>query len=150
MPSIAQLLPLPGKDHEQKCIKLGIIRRAREIKMPADLMMLCLFHPLNGVSLVAVSTVAFANEYIVVVTLLPDSVTADEVLETYRRRWQVEIHFKRLKSIPGFGDLPKKNPAASQAWLNGKIMVALLIEAFIAKASFSPGNPIKYRPQYMA
>ncbi|MDR2019178.1 MAG: hypothetical protein LBQ14_00245, partial [Treponema sp.] len=49
-----------------------------------------------------------------------------------------------------FGDLPKKNPAASEAWLNGKIMVALLIEAFIAKASFSPGNQIEYPPQYMA
>jgi IS4 transposase len=75
-------------------------------------------------------TVLF-NEYIVFVTSLPDSVTADEVLETYRRRRQVEINFKRLKSILDFGDLPKKNPAASQAWLNGKIMAALLIEAFI-------------------
>jgi IS4 transposase len=78
------------------------------------------------------------NEYVVVVTSLPDSVTAEEVLETYRWRRQVEIRFKRLKSILDFGDLPKKNPAASEAWLNGKITVALLIEAFIAKASFSP------------
>jgi hypothetical protein len=351
MPSIAQLLPLLGKDYERKCIELGIIRRAREIKTPADLMMLCLFHLLNGVSLVAVSTVAFTlkignfsdvafmkkfamcgewfkqisaglalsglisyrkpaclegrrvlavdasdvvekgrsgktyrlhyatdlhtmtsdtfkitkeevgeslanfdfrqgdlviadraygtlnglnhcrncgadyilrlrtncftvydengntfdiaggfvhlrsgesseaavfavlpdktripvricvkrkdkegceksrerldrrasrkgnklqektvafNELIVVVTSLPASVSADEVLEAYRWRWQVEIHFKRLKSILDFGDLPKKNPVTSEAWLNGKIMVALLIEAFIAKVSFSP------------
>jgi IS4 transposase len=83
------------------------------------------------------------NEYIVVVTSLVNSVTPDEVLETYRRRRQVEIHFKRLKSILDFGDLPKKNPAASEAWLNGKIMVALVIEAFIAKASFFPCNRIE-------
>jgi hypothetical protein len=89
-------------------------------------------------------TVLF-NEYIVVVTSLANSVTPDEVLETYRWRRQVEIHFKRLKSIPDFGDLPKKNPVASEARLNGKIMVALLIEAFIAKASFSPGNRIEYQ-----
>jgi hypothetical protein len=63
---------------------------------------------------------------------------------------QVEIHFKRLKSIPDFGDLPKKNPAASEARLNGKILAALLIEAFIAKASFSPDNQIEHRRQYMA
>jgi hypothetical protein len=31
-----------------------------EIKTPADLMTRCLFHPLNGVSLAAVGTVAFA------------------------------------------------------------------------------------------
>ncbi|MDR2444587.1 MAG: IS4 family transposase, partial [Spirochaetaceae bacterium] len=84
-----------------------------------------------------------------VVTSLPLSVSADEVLETYRWSRQVEIHFKRLKSILDFGDLLKKNPAASEAWLNGKIMVALLIEAFIAKASFSPCNQNKYPPQYM-
>jgi hypothetical protein len=78
------------------------------------------------------------HEYVVVVPSLPDSVTAEEVLETYRRRWQVGIRFKRLKSILDFGDLPKKNPTASQAWSNGKITAALLIEAFTAKASFSP------------
>ncbi|MDR2246772.1 MAG: transposase, partial [Treponema sp.] len=94
-------------------------------------------------------TVAF-NEFIVVVTSLPHSVSADEVLETYRLSWQVEIHFKRLKSILDFGDLPKKNPAASEAWLNGKILVALLIEAFIAKASFSPDNRIECQRRYMA
>jgi hypothetical protein len=38
MPSIAQLLPLLGEDYERKCIELGIIQRAREIKTPADLM----------------------------------------------------------------------------------------------------------------
>jgi hypothetical protein len=60
MPSIAQLLPLPGEDYQRICIEPGIIRRAREIKTPAGLMTLCLFHPLNGVSLIAVSTSAFA------------------------------------------------------------------------------------------
>jgi IS4 transposase len=48
------------------------------------------------------------NEFIVVATSLTSSVSAEEVLETYRRRWQVEIHFKRLKSILDMGDLPKK------------------------------------------
>jgi transposase len=90
------------------------------------------------------------NECIVVVTSLPASVSTDEVLETYRWRWQVEIHFKRLKSILDFGDLPKKNPVASEAWLNGKIMAALLIEAFIAKASFPPCDQNEYQAQYMA
>jgi hypothetical protein len=60
MPSIARLLPLPGKDYQRKRIKLGIIRRVREIKTPADLMTLRLFHPLNGVPLAAVGTAASA------------------------------------------------------------------------------------------
>jgi hypothetical protein len=60
MPSTAPLLPLLGEDYERKCLELGIIQRARAIKTPADLMMLCLFHPLNGEPLMAASTVTFA------------------------------------------------------------------------------------------
>jgi len=77
------------------------------------------------------------NEYIVVVTSLGKNISAGQVLSTYRLRWQVEIYFKRLKSILDFGELPKKRPENSLAWLNGKLMVALLIESIIAK-SFSP------------
>jgi len=77
------------------------------------------------------------NQYIVVVTSLEDTVPAEEVLALYRLRWQVEIAFKRLKSILDFGELPKKKLEHSLAWLNGKLMVALLIESVIAR-SFSP------------
>jgi len=77
------------------------------------------------------------NTYIVVVTSLVDEISAEQVLFAYRLRWQVEIHFKRLKSILDFGELPKRTPENSLSWLNGKLMVALLIESVISK-SFSP------------
>jgi IS4 transposase len=78
------------------------------------------------------------NEYIVVVTSLSEeTASAEQILALYRLRWQVEIYFKRLKSILDFGELPKKKPEHSLAWLNGKLMVALLIESVIA-SSFSP------------
>jgi len=78
------------------------------------------------------------NEYIIVATSLPSTVTTDGVLETYRLRWQIEILFKRLKSILDFGELPKKKEESSLAWLNGKLMVALLIEHFLGTSLFSP------------
>jgi hypothetical protein len=78
------------------------------------------------------------NEYIIVVTNLDDSISADEVLEAYRLRWQVEIYFKRLKSILDFGELPKRREGSVIAWLNGKLMIALLIEIVISKVSFPP------------
>lgn len=78
------------------------------------------------------------NNYIVVVTTLPDTVTCHEVLETYRFRWQVEIYFKRLKSLLDFGQLPKRREESIIAWLNGKMMLALLIEKSIASKAFSP------------
>jgi IS4 transposase len=90
------------------------------------------------------------NEYIVLVTSLPSKITKDEVLETYRLRWQVENYFKRLKSILGFGELPKKREEASLAWLNGKMMVALLIETLIAGSFFSLKWRAESEAEYMA
>jgi len=78
------------------------------------------------------------NEYIVLVTALPESIAAEQVLQAYRLRWQVEIYFKRLKSILDFGELPKRRPDSVFAWLNGKLMVALLIEKIISGNDFSP------------
>jgi len=78
------------------------------------------------------------NEFIIVVTNVEESVSAEEILNAYRFRWQVEIHFKRLKSILDFGELPKRRAGSVVSWLSGKLMIALLIELVIAKASFSP------------
>ena len=84
------------------------------------------------------STYAF-NEYIVLCTSLDRTIiTAEEVVELYRYRWQVELYFKRLKSILGYGELPKKSEKSIFSWLNGKLMIALLIESIIGRAVFSP------------
>ena len=84
------------------------------------------------------STYAF-NEYIVLCTSLDRTIiTAEEVVELYRYRWQVELYFKRLKSILGYGELPKKSEKSIFSWLNGKLMIALLIESIIGRADFSP------------
>jgi len=78
------------------------------------------------------------NDYIVVVTALPDKISGRDILELYRLRWQVEIYFKRLKSIMDFGELPKRRQDSAEAWLNGKLMVALLIERLMSKKNFPP------------
>jgi len=77
------------------------------------------------------------NKSIIVVTSLPETITAAQIMESYRLRWQVEICFKRLKSILDFGELPKKTDGSTMSWLCGKLMVALLIESVMAR-SFSP------------
>jgi IS4 transposase len=51
-----------------------------------------------------------------------------EVLELCRRRWQIELLFKRLKSLALIGHVPKHDPRSSRAWLYGKLLVALLAE----------------------
>jgi hypothetical protein len=78
-------------------------------------------------------------QYFRVWTSLPDPFEPDQILEAYRLRWQVELAFKRMKSILGFGHLPKKDPASARAWLHGKLFVSLLAEHLIAAADvFSP------------
>ena len=56
---------------------------------------------------------------------------ATAVLAWYRCRWQIERYFKRMKSILGLGDLPKKRDASCRAWLHGKLLVALLLERLL-------------------
>lgn len=78
-------------------------------------------------------------QYFSVWTSLPSEFEPDQVLEAYRLRWQVELAFKRMKSVLGFGHLPKKDPASTRAWLHGKLFVSLLAEHLIAAADdFSP------------
>jgi hypothetical protein len=80
-----------------------------------------------------------AAQYFMVWTSLPDSYASASVLEFYRLRWQIELVFKRMKSIMGLGHLPKADPVSCRAWLHGKLFVALLVERMIGIAnSFSP------------
>ena len=76
-------------------------------------------------------TIEYAK-YIVVFTMLPVSdFTTKEVLDWYRLRWQIELIFKRLKSLTGLGHLPKYDEASARAWLHGKLFVGLMIEKLI-------------------
>ena len=69
-----------------------------------------------------------ATGYLMLVTSLPAAVPASEVLEAYRLRWQVELAFKRLKSLLGLDRLPAKSAALARSWLLAHLIVALLIE----------------------
>jgi len=84
----------------------------------------------------------FMNNYIVVVTSLIDceKITAKEILDTYRLRWQVELYFKRLKSLLSFGDMPNKTPGNIETWLNAKLVAAILLEITTASVDFSPSG----------
>ncbi len=75
-------------------------------------------------------------KYIIVFTNYPEEYFSDfEILEWYRSRWQVELTFKRFKSIAQLGHLPKHNDDSAKAWLYGKLFVALLTEKLIKHAS---------------
>jgi hypothetical protein len=70
-------------------------------------------------------------EYFMVWTTVGKAVTPSQILNLYRQRWQIELVFKRMKSILGLGHLPKTDPLSAKAWLQGKIFVGLLIEQML-------------------
>ena len=77
---------------------------------------------------VAPDTRTYAKYILVFTTLNAQQATAFQVLEAYRLRWQIELTFKRLKSIAQLGHVPKYDDKSSRAWLYGKLLIALLTQ----------------------
>ena len=74
-------------------------------------------------------TFEFAR-YVMVFTTYQQG-SAAQVLQWYRMRWQIELVFKRLKSLLRLGHLPKYDERSSRAWLYGKLLIALLTQKLI-------------------
>ena len=77
-------------------------------------------------------TLEAAGYVIVLTTLMQPS--AEAIMEFYRRRWQIELAFKRLKSLLQLGHLKKFDKEGAKAWLQGKLLVACLIETLLFTA----------------
>jgi hypothetical protein len=100
---------------------------------------------------VSEESLELAQYFFVWTTLSKNDIATKKVLVLYRCRWQIELSFKRLKSIVGIGHLPKKDKAGSRAWLHGKLLIAFLIERMIEYADrFSPwGYPLESEAESM-
>ena len=84
---------------------------------------------------------SFFNEYVILFTTFDqEAFPLPRILGLYRWRWQVELVFKRFKSLLQFGHLPTADDEASKAWMYGKLFSALLVEriARMLDGSFSP------------
>jgi Transposase DDE domain len=92
-----------------------------------------------------------AANYVLLFTTLDKTFAVQQVLELYRARWQIELVFKRLKSLAGLGHLKKHDPRSARAWLQGKLLGALLVEALLSRTEhFSPWGPAKPQPVALA
>ena len=70
-----------------------------------------------------------AANYVMLLTSLPvDQQGAKQVTELYRTRWQVELGFKRLKTLSGIDALPSADPRLAKTWLLAHLIVAVLTE----------------------
>jgi hypothetical protein len=63
-------------------------------------------------------------DFVVVFTTVPSSRLAlEQVLEIYRMRWQIELDFKRDKSITGLDRLPNFLPNTIESWIYAKLLL---------------------------
>lgn len=83
-----------------------------------------------------------AAQFTIVATSLDDP--ANQIFELYRLRWQIEIAFKRLKSLLNIDRLEAKDPDLIRAWLLAHIIAALLIEDHADEALDSPPSALRH------
>jgi Transposase DDE domain len=70
-----------------------------------------------------------AAHYILLLTALPaDVFPAADVLALYRFRWQIELAFKRMKSLAGLDQLEAKKSELAQTWIFAKLIIFLIAE----------------------
>lgn len=80
-----------------------------------------------------------AANYILLLTSLPaDVFAAADVLALYRFRWQIELAFKRMKSLAGLAGLPAKKPELARAWIYARLIVVLIAEQIAGQVPESP------------
>jgi len=80
-----------------------------------------------------------ACEYIILFTTLGPVVPAADILELYRFRWQVELAFKRMKSLIRLDEMAAQDDRLCRTFILGKLLAVLLIEDLIHQmGSFPP------------
>ena len=94
-----------------------------------------------------------AAAFTFLLTTVPRDIASDVVLaELYRVRWQIEIAFKRLKSLAHLDELRARSPELARVDLLSKLIAAVLVDLIARQMrAFSPwGYPIDDTGQPLA
>jgi len=84
-------------------------------------------------------TLELAGYVLVLTSTSEAALSSEKVLDIYRFRWQIELVFKRLKSLLRLEELPAKDPDLARTFLYSKLLAALLLEELThSYLSFSP------------
>lgn len=117
----ARMIVLPKSEAQSDRSRLRVVRKNRKKGRKT--------HPMS----------LLAADYLVLLTTLDaKDYPADRVIALYRMRWQIELAFKRPKSLIGIDKLPARDPDLARAWLAAHLIVALLTDAGTGKVLDSP------------
>jgi hypothetical protein len=96
----------------------------------------------------ATSEMLEAAAYIMLFTTVPrERMTAAVCLQAYRLRWQIELQFKRWKSLCGFDRLPNYRDDTIVAWLYAKVLLGLLLDRMTSANELSPPVQLEAIPK---
>jgi hypothetical protein len=80
-----------------------------------------------------------AAKYVMLVTSLPaDTFPTSDILAIYRFRWQIELAFKRMKSLADLDELAAKKPELAKAWIYARLITFLIAEQNAGQVPESP------------
>lgn len=90
-----------------------------------------------------------AAKYVMLVTSLPAHIfSTSDILAIYRFRWQIELAFKRMKSLAGLDELAAKKPELAKAWIYARLIAFLIAEQNAGQVpESSPSGPGKARAE---
>jgi hypothetical protein len=73
----------------------------------------------------------------ILTTLSAEQASPSELLQLYRLRWQIELFFKRLKSLLHLDTLPSRQGPTAKSW-----MLARFLAAALAQKLVQPSGPL--------
>lgn len=79
----------------------------------------------------------------VLTTLPPDVAEPRQIMDLYRLRWQIELVFKRLKSLLHIDTLPSRQGPTARSWVYARLLAAALAQKLARPSGTFP--PWGYR-----
>jgi hypothetical protein len=79
----------------------------------------------------------------VLTTLSEDAVSDADVMDLYRLRWQIELLFKRLKSLLDLDCMPSRKGPTARSWLLARLLAAAMAQKLVPPSRAFP--PWGYR-----
>jgi hypothetical protein len=96
----------------------------------------------HGKSHVTQQMLDFSKYVMLLATVPNERLSAMQLIELYRLRWQIELDFKRDKSIGGLGKLPNRLPETIHSWICAKMLALQLARRLAEPAEPFPPSVV--------
>lgn len=146
----SRIVYLQGEEGPPLEARLVVVRKSREA---ADRERIRIRSEAKRKGTESIQRTLDAAAYTFLLTTLSGSRADDEeIADLYRLRWQIELLFKRLKSLLNLDALRAKNQALARSYLLGKLIGAVLIQliADTCRAVSPYGIPIRRKAKLVA